>query len=82
MGGFDGENIRKALTIPEGFDPVVVFAIGYADQPMVLPEDLQKRELAPRSRKPLKDFVYTEQWGAPSVHVQTQNSLLTQTLTN
>ena len=82
MGGFDGENIRQALAIPEGFEPVIVFAVGYTDQPTILPEDLQKRELAPRSRKLLKDFVYTEEWGTSSAHVQTQNSLLTQTLTN
>jgi nitroreductase len=82
MGGFDDENIRQTLSIPEGFEPVIVFAVGYADHPAVLPEDLRKRELAPRSRKPLKEFVYTEEWGAPSAHVQTQNSLLTQTQTN
>ena len=82
MGGFDGENIRQALSIPEGFEPVVVFAVGYADQPTILPEELQKREQAPRSRKLLQDFVYTEEWGKPSSHVQTQSPSLTETSRN
>jgi nitroreductase len=82
MGGFDGENIRQALSIPEGFDPVIVFAVGYPAQPTILPEDLQKREQAPRTRKVLNEFVFTEEWNRPSAHVQPQNSLLKQPSTN
>jgi nitroreductase len=82
MGGFDAEKARQLLSIPEGFEPVVVFAVGYPDQPATLPEHLQKREVAPRSRKLLQDFVYTEEWGKPSSHLQTQSSLLTPPSTN
>ncbi len=82
MGGFDADNARQLLSIPEGFEPVIVFAVGYADQPATLPDDLRKREQAPRSRKLSQDFVYTEEWGKPSSHIQAQNSLLTQPSTN
>jgi nitroreductase len=82
MGGFDGDKARQLLSIPDGFSPVVVFAVGYADQAGILTDDLRKREQAPRSRKLLQDFVFTEEWGRPSSHVQTQDSLLTQPSTN
>jgi len=82
MGGFDVDNARRLLSIPVGFEPVIVFAVGYADQPTTLPDDLRKREQAPRSRNLLQDFVYTEEWGMPSSHIHTRNSLLTQPSTN
>ncbi|MCX6144513.1 MAG: nitroreductase family protein [Ignavibacteriales bacterium] len=82
MGGFDADKARQLLSIPEGFEPVIVFAVGYPDQPATLPDDLRKREQAPRSRKLLQDLVYTEEWGKPSYHIRTQNSLLTQPSTN
>ena len=82
MGGFDADKARELLSIPEGFQPVIVFAVGYPSLPSTLPDDLRKREQAPRSRKLLQDFVYTEEWGKPSSHIQTQNSLLIQQSTN
>jgi len=78
MGGFDGDKARQLLSIPEGFEPVIMFAVGYPDHPATLPEDLRTREETPRSRKPLRDFVYTEEWGKPSSHIQTTISQLTQ----
>ena len=75
MGGFDPEKLMQRYSIPEGFTPVVIFAVGYPDQPERLPEDLQKREQAPRSRKPLESFVFTDQWGKPSHHIQSQSLL-------
>jgi hypothetical protein len=56
-----------------------VFAIGYAEHPATLPDDLRSREEAPRMRKPLEAFVFTDAWGEPSRHVASQNySLNTQ----
>jgi nitroreductase len=82
MGGFDAEKIRQLLSIPEGFEPVVIFAVGYPSEPADLPEDLKKREQAPRLRRPLQTFVYTGEWGKPSSHVQSKKSLHTQPSTN
>jgi nitroreductase len=77
MGGFDRVNVRETLSIPAGFEPVTMIALGYPDQPGILPEDLQKREQAPRSRKPMNDIVFTQEWGKPSLYFNTTSSLLT-----
>jgi len=76
MGGFDAEKTRGSFSIPDGYEPVVVFAVGYADHPEVLPEDLQQRERAPRSRKDLRSFVFTDSWGKSSHHILPRHSLL------
>jgi nitroreductase len=82
MGGFDPEKLMQLYPIPEGFTPVIIFAVGYPGQSEKLPEDLQKREQAPRSRKPLESFVFTDQWGKPSPHIQSQSLLQLQPSTN
>ena len=73
MGGFDANQLRTRLSIPAGYDVVVVLAIGYAEHPATLPDDLRSREEAPRMRKPLEAFVFTDAWGEPSRHVAPQN---------
>jgi nitroreductase len=73
MGGFDPNQLRTRLSIPEGYDIVVVLAIGYVEGPEILPDDLRGREVAPRMRKPLESFVFTDAWGEPSRHVVSQN---------
>lgn len=73
MGGFDANQLRSRLSIPAGYDVVVVLAIGYAEHPATLPDDLRSREEAPRMRKPLEAFVFTDAWGEPSRHVAPQN---------
>jgi nitroreductase len=69
MGGFDVEQARTTLGIPEGYAPVVVIALGYPGSPDALPADLRERELAPRSRKPLEDFVFEGHWQLASERV-------------
>ena len=75
MGGFDPEKLRMSLSIPGGFEPVIVLAIGYPEQPDSLPEDLRHREQMPRVRKPLESLVFTDSWGVPSHHVDSKVSL-------
>jgi hypothetical protein len=41
-------------------------AIGYKADPAKLPEALKERDLAPRQRKPLSEFVFAGRWGQPS----------------
>jgi hypothetical protein len=38
-------------------------ALGYPGDPGSLPQPLHDRELAPRTRKPLAEFVMTGAWG-------------------
>ncbi|MBF8297030.1 MAG: Nitroreductase [Bacteroidetes bacterium] len=76
MGGFDAGKVRELLSIPEGYEPVVVFAVGYAERPETLPDDLRRREEEPRSRKPLETMVFTEGWGKASRLVDAHNSVI------
>ncbi len=62
MAGFEVEKARQLCQVPEEYDPVVAIALGYYGDTTTLAEAQQKRELAPRSRKPLSSCVYTSQW--------------------
>jgi nitroreductase len=66
MAGIIVDKIRETYAIPEGFDPVAGFALGYPGDPDKLPEQLCERELAPRKRKPLESFVFSGRWGQTS----------------
>jgi nitroreductase len=66
MAGFDAEKARSQFGIPSGYEPVAIMAIGYLGDLQTLPEALQARELAPRTRKPLTEFVFTGGWSQPS----------------
>ncbi|MEO8097683.1 MAG: nitroreductase family protein [Acidobacteriota bacterium] len=65
MGGFSSDKAREIFEIPERWAPVAAFAIGYPGDPSSLPEDLRAKELAPRQRKPIQEFVYQGRWGHP-----------------
>ena len=66
MAGILPDKIRKLYGIPEGYEAVAGIALGYPGDPEILPERLRQRELAPRSRKPIQDFVFAGRWGRPS----------------
>jgi nitroreductase len=63
MAGFDAEKAKQVFGIPEGWEPIAAIAMGYPGDPNSLPEKLRDRELAPRTRKPIRDFVMTGKWG-------------------
>ena len=69
MGGFDAGQIKKSFSVPDGYDAVIILAVGHAERPETLPDDLRSREEAPRMRKPLESFVFTDTWGQTSHHV-------------
>ncbi len=66
MAGFDVEKARAEYKIPSGYEPVAMIAVGYPGDPAVLPDHLRERELKPRNRRPISDFVFAEQWGHTS----------------
>jgi nitroreductase len=72
MAGFDVQMARELFQIPPGYEPCAAIALGYLGKPDSLPEPLRARELAPRSRKPLGEFVFTERWGESSTLVGAQ----------
>jgi nitroreductase len=66
MIGIVPDKARQVYGIPEGVQPLTGLAIGYAADPATLPEKLRERDLAPRQRKTLREFVFGGQWGNPS----------------
>ena len=66
MAGFDTQKARETCLIPTGFDPVAMIALGYPGDPAVLPGYLREREMKPRERQPIGDFVFSIKWGQTS----------------
>lgn len=66
MIGILPDKARELYLIPEGVQPVTGLAIGYAANPSTLSEKYRERDLAPRSRKPLNEFVFDGEWGVAS----------------
>jgi nitroreductase len=66
MAGFDKDKARASFSIPDDFELGAVWALGYLGDPTALPEQMQQMELAPRSRKPLPEFVF-QAWETPAV---------------
>ncbi|MGH7819518.1 MAG: nitroreductase family protein, partial [Candidatus Binatia bacterium] len=65
MIGIVPERARELYAIPEGHEAWTGIAIGYAGDSTALPEPLKQRDFAPRTRKPLAEFVFTGKWGNP-----------------
>ncbi|WP_229686790.1 nitroreductase family protein [Longimycelium tulufanense] len=66
MAGFDQEAARKVFELPEGFQPLVVVAVGTLAEPGAAPAELVERDARPRSRKPLSELVFGPGWGVPA----------------
>ncbi len=66
MAGFSKEKLREAFAVPEGFDPVACWALGYLGDPGALPENFKEMELKPRIRKPLGEVVFSS-WEKPAL---------------
>jgi hypothetical protein len=65
MAGFDAEQARASFAIPSDYDIGAVTALGYFGDPESLPDQMQKTEVAPRQRKPLEEFVFSD-WDKPA----------------
>jgi len=63
MIGIYPEKARETYGIPEGCEAWTALAIGYQGDPASLPEGLRDRDLAPRTRKPLREIVFSGKWG-------------------
>jgi nitroreductase len=66
MAGFNADAARKSFEIPEDYHIGAVIALGYQGEPAALPNpQLAEREVAPRERKPLNEFVFSA-WDTPA----------------
>jgi nitroreductase len=66
MAGFDHAKAKQVFEIPEDCEPIAAIAIGYPGDPESLNQKLRDREVAPRTRKPLTEFVMSGRWGHTS----------------
>ena len=66
MIGIVPDKAREVFRIPENSEAWTALAIGYKADADKLPDALKERDLAPRSRKPLSQFVFAGQWGNAS----------------
>lgn len=64
MAGFSKDKADEVFEIPENFNSVVTFAMGYLGEADSLPEVLAEREVLPRQRKPLSEIVFDGEWGS------------------
>ncbi len=65
MAGFKKDELRLALGVPEEYTVKTVIALGWPGTLDQLDEDLKKRELLPRERKPLENLIHIGSWGHP-----------------
>ena len=65
MAGFDVEKARTVFQVPDGHEPVAMMAIGYYGDPSTLEERRRQQEFAPRTRRPISEFVFSGRFGVP-----------------
>jgi len=67
MAGYDAAQVRELLQIPDSYEPMTIVAVGYNGNVEDLPQEMGLRddESAPRTRKPLTDFVFGDHWNHP-----------------
>ena len=65
MGGIFRDKIRETYKLPEGYETVAGFTIGYQGEVDELPEAYRERETGERSRLALSEIVFTDTWGEP-----------------
>ena len=63
MAGFFPDKARETYGIPEGYEAITAIAVGYPGDPENLPPETKERELQPRERRPLSEFVFGDGWG-------------------
>jgi nitroreductase len=70
MAGFDPKKAAEVFAIPASWEPIAAFVIGYGGEPDNLPQGLREREILPRTRKQLPEFVMSGRWGRPAAFVK------------
>jgi nitroreductase len=65
MAGYNKETLKAFFAVPSDFEPAAVWALGYLGDAETLPEGYREAEVAPRTRKGLDEFVFSE-WDKPA----------------
>ena len=66
MIGILPDKARQLFAIPEGYQAFTALAIGYRGDPDRLADELKQRDLTPRQRKSLPEFVFAGSWANPA----------------
>jgi len=66
MAGILADRARDLYAIPEGYEAWTGIAIGYLGDPQTIADPYKTRDLTPRTRKPLAEFVFGAKWGSAS----------------
>lgn len=68
MVGIQIEKVRETYDVPDDVAPMTGVALGYQADADVLPDkfNLHEREVAPRERKKITEFVFTGKYGTTS----------------
>lgn len=66
MIGIEPDKARETYAIPDHSEALTGIAVGYLGEGDALAEKLRERDTAPRTRKPLGEFVFGGKWGTPS----------------
>ncbi len=70
MIGILPDRARELFAIPAEAEPLTGLAIGYPGDAAALPEALRGRDLSPRTRRPLPEFVFGARWSEPAPFVR------------
>jgi nitroreductase len=62
MAGFRIDQARADCQIPHDYEPVAMIAVGYPGDSSLLSDRLRAREVQPRVRKTVMQFVYATTW--------------------
>jgi nitroreductase len=65
MAGFDPEKLVSTMGVPNDFEAVACWALGYRGDPETLNEQQKQMELSPRNRKALAEIVFSD-WESPA----------------
>jgi nitroreductase len=75
MGGFNAEKAISNFEIPDGFEPVSIIALGYKGNPEMLSPQLKERELKTRTRLPLSELIYINNFGKKLIETEETEKL-------
>ena len=67
MAGFDIVKAKEILKVPDAFEVLTTFAIGYIGDPEILHPNLKRLEIEERTRQEQKKFVFSGKFGEPFV---------------
>lgn len=65
MGGFDANLAREKFNVPAQYTPMAMISVGHPADVATLTGDTLARETAARTRKPLSELFFEENWGEP-----------------